>query len=124
MSLQWKVSPLERMVVCVSEGVVTLDDFRAYLAALKREKALPFPKIFVATQGKSGMNDGDREKLAALLTSFLEIDGLGPFAVVAGSKRNDGLAEVFRSLATVRRPMRLFPDIHAARKWLSTRSTA
>lgn len=124
MSLQWKVSPLERMVVCVSEGIVTLDDFREYLAALKREKALPFSKIFVATQGKSGMSDGDRVKLEALLTSFLEIDGLGPFAVVAGSRRNDGLAAVFRSLATVRRPMRLFPDIHAARKWLSTRSAA
>ena len=123
MSLQWKVFHLERMVVCVSEGVVTLEDFQAYLAALKREKALPFAKIFVATQGKSGMSDGDRAKLAGLLTNFLEIDGLGPFAVVAGSKRNDGLATVFRSLATVKRPMRLFPDIHAARKWLSTRST-
>lgn len=122
MSLQWKVSPLERMVICVSEGVVTLKDFQEYLAALKREKALPFPKIFVATQGRSGMSDGDRVKLAGLLTNFLEIDGLGPFAVVAGSERNDGLATVFRSLATVRRPMRLFPDIHAARKWLSTRS--
>jgi hypothetical protein len=123
MSLQWKVFHLERMVVCVSEGVVTLKDFQEYLAALKREKALPFAKIFVATQGTSGMSEGDRAKLAALLTSFLEIDGLGPFAVVAGSERNDGLASVFRSLATIKRPMRLFPDIHAARKWLSTRST-
>lgn len=124
MSLQWKVSHLDRMVICVSDGVVTLKDFQEYLAALKREKALPFPKIFVATQGTSGMSDAERVKLAGLLSNFLEIDGLGPFAVVAGSKRNDGLAAVFKSLATVRRPMRLFPDIHAARKWLSTRTTA
>lgn len=123
MSLQWKVFHLEPMVVCVSEGVVTLGDFQEYLAALKTEKALPFPKIFVATQGKSGMGEGDRAKLAALLTNFLEIDGLGPFAVVAGSERNDGLAAVFMSLATVKRPMRIFPDIHTARKWLSTRPT-
>ena len=92
MPLQWKVSHLDHMVVCVSEGAVTLKDFQEYLAAL--------------------------------LTSFLEIDGLGPFAVVAGSKRNDGLTSVFRSLATVRRPMRLFPDIHAARKWLDGRSSS
>ena len=123
MSLQWKVSHLDHMVICVSEGVVTLKDFQEYLAALKREKALPFPKIFVATQGKSGMSDGDRSKLAVLLTEFLEMDGLGPFAVVAGSQRNDDMATVFKSLATVRRPMRLFPDIHAAREWLSARST-
>ncbi len=124
MPLQWKVSHLDHMVVCVSEGAVTLKDFQEYLAALKKEKALSFPKIFVATHGQSGMGEGDSQKLAALLTSFLEIDGLGPFAVVAGSKRNDGLTSVFRSLATVRRPMRLFPDIHAARKWLDGRSSS
>ncbi len=124
MPLQWKVSHLDHMVVCVSEGAVTLKDFQEYLAALKQEKALPFPKIFVATHGQSGMGEGDRRKLVALLTSFLEIDGLGPFAVVAGSQRNYGLISVFRSLATVKRPMRLFPDIHAARKWLNTRSSS
>ncbi len=123
MSLQWKVSHLDHMVICVSEGIVTLQDFQEYLAALKQEKALSFPKIFIATDGISGMSGEDRVELAALLTSFLEIDGLGPFAVVAGAERNDGLATIFKSLATVRRPMRLFPDIHAARKWLSTRST-
>ena len=122
MSLQWKVSHLDHMVICVSEGIVTLEDFQEYLAALKREKALSFPKISIATDGISGMSGEDRVELAALLTSFLEIDGLGPFAVVAGAERNDGLATIFKSLATVRRPMRLFPDIHAARKWLSTRS--
>lgn len=123
MSLQWKVSHLDRMVICVSEGIVTLKDFQVYLAALKKEKALPFPKIFIATDGRSGMSDEDRKKLAVLLTEFLEMDGLGPFAVVAGAKRNAGLAAIFKSLATIRRPMRLFPDIHAARKWLGTRST-
>lgn len=122
MPLQWKVSHLDRMVICVSEGVVTLEDFRGYLAALREEKALSFPKIFVATHGQSGLADGKTQKLAALLTSFLEIDGLGPFAVVAGSQRNDGLAAVFQSLAAVKRPMRVFPDIHAARKWLDGRS--
>ncbi len=110
------------MVICVSDGVVALEGFRDYLAAPKKEKALPFPKIFVPTQGKSGMSDADRHELAVLLTSFLEIDRLGPFAVVAGSERNDGLAAVFRSLASVRRPMPMFPNIHAARKWLGTRS--
>ncbi|MDP3161717.1 MAG: hypothetical protein Q8N31_17010 [Reyranella sp.] len=121
MPLLWKVSHLDRMVICVSEDVVTLEDFRGYLAALKKERALSFPKIFVATHGQSGLGPGDRQKLAALLTSFLEIDGLGPFAVVAGSQRNDELAAVFMSLAAVRRPMRVFPDIHAARKWLDSR---
>jgi hypothetical protein len=123
MPLQWKVSRLDRMVICVSEGVVTLEDFQNYLAALKEEKALAFPKIFIATAGRSGMSSDDRKQLTALLTSFLEMDGLGPFAVVAGSHRNGALAGVFKSLATVKRPMRLFTDIHAARKWLGTRST-
>jgi hypothetical protein len=123
MSLQWEVFHLDHMVICVSEGIVTLEDFREYLAALQQEKALAFRKIFIATEGRSGMSDADRVELAALLTSYLGMEGLGPFAVVAGAERNDGLAAVFKSLATVKRPMRLFPDIHAARKWLSTRST-
>jgi hypothetical protein len=123
MSLLWEVFHLDHMVICVSEGIVTLEDFREYLAALQQEKALAFRKIFIATEGRSGMSDADRVELAALLTSYLGMEGLGPFAVVAGAERNDGLAAVFKSLATVRRPMRLFPDIHSARKWLSTRST-
>jgi hypothetical protein len=122
MSLQWKVSHLDHMVICVSEDVVTLGDFQEYLAALKKENALPFRKIFIATEGRSGMSGDDRKELAILLTNFLETEGLGPFAVVGGVKRNNELAEVFKSLATVRRPMRLFPDIHAAREWLETRS--
>lgn len=66
----------------------------------------------------SGMSRDNLKQLTALLTSFLEMDGLGPFGVVAGSYRNGELAGGFKSFATVKRPMRLFADIHAARRWL------
>lgn len=124
MPLQWKVSHLDHMVICVSEGAVTLKDFQEYLAALKQEKGAALSQDIRCDPRPVRNGQGDRRKLVALLTSFLEIDGLGPFAVVAGSQRNYGLISVFRSLATVKRPMRLFPDIHAARKWLNTRSSS
>ena len=122
MPLQSRVSRIDRLVICVSEGIVTLEDFRRCLADLEKAGALSYAKIFDATHGTSGLSDADRAALAALLGERHKASGLGPFAIVAGSDRNTGLAQLFRTLATVARPMRLFADIHAARKWLNTRS--
>ena len=42
MSLQWKVSHLDHMVICVSEGIVTLQDFQEYLVEFAQGKSERF----------------------------------------------------------------------------------
>jgi hypothetical protein len=107
------------MVVGVSQGVVTLKDIAGFLDAVVQAGAQPYPKLFDALDGASGLSDAD---LKVLSTRLFALPGpakpLGPFAVVARSDRSE-LARVLRPFALIKRPMRVFRDIHGARKWLS-----
>ena len=52
MPLRWTISPLEHIVVCVFEGVVTLADIAAYFAALEAAGASHYRKILDAMHGQ------------------------------------------------------------------------
>lgn len=77
------------MVIGVSEGVVTLKDIGGFLDAVVRAGAQPYPKLFDATDGVSGLSEADLKILSA------------------------------RPFSLIKRPMKIFRDIHSARKWLS-----
>ena len=119
MPLRWKSSPLELMVVCVAEGTVTLDDFIDYLDALEKTRALGYQKILVAASGRSGLTAPELGALARALAALNERNRLGAIAIVTGSSGNRKLANVFRTLTSVDRPVQTFTTIHNARLWLS-----
>ena len=114
-----KISHLDRTVVGISEEVVTLNDIGGFLDAVVKAKARPYRKLFDATHGTSGLSDADLKALAARLhrAPAAPQAPLGPFAVVAGSNRND-LVSILRPFSSLERPMRLFKNIQSARKWL------
>jgi hypothetical protein len=118
MPIHCTISHLDRMVVGVSEGVVTLKDIGGFLDAVVRAGAQPYPKLFDATHGESALSEADLKILSArLFAPPGPAKPLGPFAVVARSDRSD-LARVLRPFSLIRRSMRVFRDIHSARKWL------
>jgi hypothetical protein len=121
MPLSWKIAPLERMVVCTAEGTVTLSDMLAYFRALDQAGAFPLQKIFIATAGASGLSREDIGVLANELQSRRKTSPFGEVAVVAGASRNAQLADIFRMLSQVDRPLFLCATIHDARRWLATR---
>ena len=88
MPLHWQISPLEHLVVRVSEGVVTIGDIETYPTHCWAAGALAYGKIFDATHGASGLTEAEMAGLRARLRSFLNSGPLGPIAVVAGSRRN------------------------------------
>jgi hypothetical protein len=119
MPIRCTISHLDRMVVGVSEGVVTLKDIAGFLDAVVEAGAQPYPKLFDAMDGVSGLSEADLKILSArLFAPPGPARPLGPFAVVARSDRSE-LALVLRPFSLIKRPMRVFRDIHSARKWLS-----
>ena len=121
MPLSWKIAPLEQMVVCTSAGVVTLSDMLGYFKALDAARAFPYQKIFIATAGASGLSPDDVRIVARELHSRRETGHFGEVAVVTGAVRNNALADIFRMLSHVERPLRLCATIHEARQWLANR---
>ena len=49
MPIRWTISREERLVVATTEGVVTLKDIEAYLDALVVADAMPYAKLFDAS---------------------------------------------------------------------------
>jgi hypothetical protein len=121
MPLSWKIAPLEQMVVCTAERTVTQSDMLVYFRALDQAGAFPLQKIFIATAGASGLSPQDIGVLANELHSRRKTSPFGEVAVVAGASRNGQLADIFRMLSQVDRPLFLCATIHDARRWLATR---
>ena len=117
MPIQRKISHLDRMVLGVSHGVVSLADIGGFLDAIVKARAQRYRKLFDASEGTSGLSDADIMALAARLHAPPTPKPLGPFAVVARPQREE-LTRILRPFASLERPMRIFRDIHAARRWL------
>jgi hypothetical protein len=118
MPLHWKIAPLERMVVCVSEGVVTRDELMAYFKALEEAGAARYRKLLDASGAECHLSADDVAELAAYAKS-LEGEGTsGPLAVFTGSSGNDDFVRTVSTMLRPGRRLRTFSTIHAARRWL------
>ena len=120
MPLHWKIAPLEQMVVCVSEGVVTKDELMAYFKALEEAGAAHYRKMLDASPAECHLSAAEIAELAAYAKSLKAQGTPGPMAIFTGSTGND---EFVRSVSALLRPgrrLRTFSTIHAARRWLDS----
>jgi hypothetical protein len=118
MPLHWKIAPLEHMVVCVAEGLVTVDDLVTYFADLEAAGAAHYRRILDATRGISGLSKADVARLSDHARSLLWRGTPGAMAVVTGASGNDTLVANVKAMLRAGRRMREFPTIHEARLWL------
>jgi|SRR5882724_7232240 len=110
---------LDKTIIGKTEGDVTLADIEGYLEDIVKARAVPYRKIFDATGGTSRLTPEDVETLRAKLKEFTQTrDNVGPFAVVTGGDRQGRMANICQTISTADRPMRVFNDIHSARRWL------
>ena len=108
------------MVVCVAEGVVTLDHLMEYFAALEAAEASHYRKILDATNGRNALSEADLAKLAAYAKSLTWRGTPGPMAIVTGSVRDDTLVANVRAMLRPGRRVRTFRTIHEARQWIDS----
>jgi len=117
MPLTCQIYHLDRLVIGVSDGAVTLKDIGDFIDKVVQEGAQPYRKIFDARRGTSGLDPDDLKMLSHRLRTRPKVRPLGPFAVIAGNDR-DALVEILKPFAALKRPMRLFKDMPSARRWI------
>ncbi|MGQ0583206.1 MAG: hypothetical protein ACT4O6_14815 [Reyranella sp.] len=117
MALEWKISHPNRMVEATAHGHLKLQDIERCFDDVMISGALPYRKLFDATQASSFVADGDMMMLGARMSAYAELGPLGPLAIVAPS---DLCAQVrlFAALAPADRPQKIFNSVASARKWL------
>lgn len=101
-----------------ANGLVTIDDVLAYFDRLVVENAMPYPKLFDATQARADLSDDDIMTMGARVSAYALHDPRGPLALVAKDEHIVNFLRRFMNLGLARRPAMLFRRIDDARRWL------
>ena len=118
MPITWKIDHEARLLTAVAEGDVTLGDLEEYLDAVVVAGSMPYRKLFDGTRGESTMTDEEMMALGARIRAYHAMGPMGALAIVAVSENTYGLARLFGALAAADRPIKIFRDLKAARRWI------
>ncbi|MDP1965311.1 MAG: hypothetical protein Q8K93_24265 [Reyranella sp.] len=118
MPLKWTISHADRMVEAVASGQVGLQDIERYLDDVMVSNALPYRKLFDASQTAFGLDGDDMMMLGARLSAYTGLGPIGPLAIVAPTPELRQQARLFAVLSPADRPLKIFKTAKAARKWL------
>ena len=86
MPIHWTISPEKRLVVATTEGVVTLKDVETYLDALVVADAMPYAKLFDASNIEPQATDHDVLMLGARMSAYVKTLPGGPLAFVVTTR--------------------------------------
>lgn len=121
MPLKWTISHADKTVEAVASGHVSLQDVECYLDDVMVSDALPYRKLFDASQASSALADEEIMMLGARLSAYAGLGPLGPIAFVAPpAVALQQKIQLFATLAPAERPLKVFKAVEVARKWLAT----
>ena len=118
MPVQWTISHPTRLVIAIAKGELHLNDVENYLDGVVTADALPYRKIFDTTDATVGLSEDDMMALGARIRAYVGMDRMGALAIVATTDRSYRQARLYAALAVADRPLRIFRELHLARKWL------
>lgn len=119
MPLHWIIDPDKKLVTAVAEGDVTRVEFDAFLDDMNRAGADAYRKLFDGGRGGTHMGAEDMLALGARMRASHADGPIGPLAVVVPEEHIETIDRVLGMLAAAERPMRVFRQVGAARKWIS-----
>jgi hypothetical protein len=122
MPIAWTIDHDRRMLTAVCQGDVTLRDIEAYLDAVVVADAMPFRKLFDGTHGDAAITDEEMMALGARIRAYHGAGKMGALAIVVVTEQTHGLARLFGALAAADRPIKIFRDLRAARRWLEAQA--
>ena len=116
--IEWTISEPRRLVDATIIGRALPEHFEAYLSAVAAAGAMPYRKLF-RVGGPDAIDARDIPALAALVVKHGRGSAkVGPLAIVVGSRESNLLADWFKSLASLDRPVRIFQQDVTAMAWL------
>jgi len=124
MPVHWTISHPARLVIAVAKDDVNVADIEQYFAAVTAEGAMAYRKIFEVTATPTALSDENMQALGQRIMLYAQHGQVGPVAIVAGSDESYAKVEVFARAARARRPLQIFRELHAARRWLDEQDEA
>jgi hypothetical protein len=118
MNLKWTISHDKKLVVVVVRGEVRPEDLRAMFTTLAAEGALPYRKLLDATFAPLTLSVAVIRTLSQVAGAIAPGVRRGPVAFVASSDVADEMIQIFDRKLSIDRPLRIFRDTRAARRWL------
>jgi hypothetical protein len=118
MSIEWTISHGSRLVVAVAKGEMQLEHMRDFLQAIDREGARPYAKM-IDVKGLTTRFEPEQIGALAAVVREREVDGaVGPIAIVVGPGSLAQQARAISERGHLVRPIRVFAELHEARRWL------
>ena len=118
MPVQWTISHPQRLVVAVAKEPVTVADIEQYFAGVTADGGMAYAKIFEITASPMALSEENLRALGQRVMFYAQHGQVGPVAIVAASDESYAQAQTFAKAAVARRPLQIFRELHAARKWL------
>jgi hypothetical protein len=117
-AITWTIDHDQRLLTAVCQGDVTLRDLEEYLDAVVVAGSMPYRKLFDGSRGTSAISDEEMVLLGARIRAYHGDGPMGALAIVVTTEHTHGLARLFGALAAADRPIKIFRDGRAARRWL------
>jgi hypothetical protein len=117
MPVHWTISHPSRLVIAIAKDEVKVEDIEKYFAGVTADGAMSYRKIFEIGAAMA-ISDDMLKGLGQRVMLYAQHGQLGPIAIVAGSDASYAQARLFASSAKASRPLQIFREMHAARRWL------
>ena len=123
MPVHWTISHPQRLVVAVAKEPVTVADMEQYFAGVTADGGMAYAKIFEITHSPLAISEENLKALGQRVMFYAQHGQIGPLAIVAASDESYAQAQIFANAATVKRPLQIFRELHAARQGLDAQAT-
>jgi hypothetical protein len=118
MPVHWTISHPARLVIAIAKDEVKVGDIEQYFAGVTAGGAMSYRKIFEIGAASLALSDDMLRGLGQRVMLYAQHGQIGPLAIVAGSDASYAQAQIFAGSATASRPLQIFREMHAARRWL------
>jgi len=117
--MSWTISHGARLVLVVAKGAVWAQDLIELLADLDRVGARAYRKLVDVREFSADYSEEQILGFAAvMLKRERDSPDAGPIAIVPGDGRVAEQVWLFADHASARRRIRVFAELHEARRWL------
>lgn len=120
MTIDWTVSHGTRLVLAVAKGDLAPSVMLDFLAAIEREGAVAYRKIVDVTGMTTAFLPEQIRDFAQRVRERELNTPAGALAIVAGKGPLASQAHAFAEGAQLLRPIRVFAELHEARRWLDS----
>jgi len=93
-------------------------DIEQYFAGVTADGGMAYAKIFEITASPMALSEENLRALGQRVMFYAQHGQVGPVAIVAASDESYAQATTFAAAAAARRPLQIFRELRAARKWL------